>query len=255
MRHAFPDRYSDLDSPLHRRDPRIKILSAFAFVLSTVFIPPGAWVLFGVHLLLVLGLLAASRVPAGYIFKRSLVIVPFVLVVCLFLPFVARGGSGIRLVLDGIAVTVYPEGIRLAYTVMVRACLAALALLLLAATTPFPRLLKGLENIGLPQIFVMLLAFMYRYVFLLVDEAEKMETARRSRYFGGAFARQLRVLAGMLALLFVRTYERGELVYESMRARGFDGVTRVLEPLKLGVWDWVAGLGFGAVLGAARWLA
>lgn len=255
MRHAFPDRYSELDSPLHRRDPRIKILAAFGFVVSAVFVPPGAWALFAGHLLLALALLAASRVPAMYAFKRSLVIVPFVLVVCLFLPFVPDGEPWVEFELAGVNGAVYREGLRTAYAMLARGYLAALALLLLAATTPFPALLKGLESMGTPVIFVVLLSFMYRYLFLLVDEAEKMETARRSRYFGGAFFRQLRVLAGMLALLFVRTYERGELIYESMRARGFDGRVRVLKPLRVGAWDLFAVLAFGAALGGLRWLA
>jgi len=64
-----------------------------------------------------------------------------------------------------------------------------------------------------------------------------MERAHRSRYFGGQLLRQVRIIGNMVGLLFIRAYERGERVYQSMCARGFDGEIRTLSQLKFKRWD------------------
>ena len=73
---------------------------------------------------------------------------------------------------------------------------------------------------------------MYRYIFVLIDEAERLERARNIRYFGGHYFRQIKIFANIIGLLFIRAYERGERVYQSMVERGFDGEIRILSNLK-----------------------
>ena len=59
---------------------------------------------------------------------------------------------------------------------------------------------------------------MYRYLFVLVDEAQRLQTARESRSAGsgGTVAWRARVLGGMVGSLFIRSYERSERIYAAM---------------------------------------
>jgi cobalt/nickel transport system permease protein len=64
---------------------------------------------------------------------------------------------------------------------------------------------------------------MYRYIFLIEDEAMKMWRAMKSRSVGGSRWLHLKAIANMLGTLFIRSFERGETVYLAMCSRGFDG--------------------------------
>jgi cobalt/nickel transport system permease protein len=149
------------------------------------------------------------------VFKRVFII-PFVLLVAIFLPFANKG----------------PEGWTIFWNVIIKSFLAVLATIMLSSTTKFHKLLKGFELLKFPKIMIMMLAFMYRYVFILVDEAHRMERARDSRYFGGEYLRQIKIICNIIGLLFIRAFERGERVYQSMSARGFDGNIITMNELK-----------------------
>ena len=100
----------------------------------------------------------------------------------------------------------------------------------------------------MPGVMVMILSFMYRYIFLLVDEVIRMRQARDSRNFGGKRLWQIRTIGNMIGTLFIRSYERGERVYAAMVARGFDGQTRTLDSLNFRRADACFGISLGLVL-------
>jgi cobalt/nickel transport system permease protein len=114
------------------------------------------------------------------------------------------------------------------WSILARSWLSILSLVLLTSTTSFASLLKGLEQLRMPRVMVMLLSFMYRYIFLLTDEVMRMKQARDSRNFGGKRLRQISTVGNMIGTLFIRSYERGERVYTAMVSRGFDGHSRTL---------------------------
>jgi cobalt/nickel transport system permease protein len=254
MKHAFIDQYSDLDSVVHRLDPRTKTLAMLAFVLAVMATPPTAWLSFTLYALLITGLILLARLPPLYALKRSAVVAPFVLMVALSLPFFEGGQVAGSCNVGWWQVSVTYAGLTVLWNVVVKSWLSALSLILLSATTPFPRLLKGLERLGVPQVMVMILSFMYRYIFVLVDEAMRMGRARESRALGGGWTWQVRTIGNMIGTLFVRSYERGERVYQAMLARGFDGQIRTLDDLRFRKADWCFGLACSFCL-AAIWLA
>ncbi len=266
MRHSFIDKYSDLNTFVHRLDPRTRILSMVGFVLAVVMTPPTAWQAFVLYGLLIATVISMARLPFLYVLKRSSVIVPFVLMIALFLPFMSGRHSGSYNVWLWRASSDV-GGMLLLWNVLVKAWLSTLAMILLSATTPFHRLLKGLERLGMPGVMVMILAFMYRYVFVLSDEVMRMQRAVESRSTRQLAARPgqwlwpLQVVGHMIGSLFIRSYERSERVYAAMLARGFDGEIRTLNELRFQRAD----LGFGvffslalagiALLGIWRWWA
>jgi len=167
MRHAFLDKYSRLNSVLHRRDPRVKILVFFAFILCVVLTPPAHIRAFFLYFLLLLCLTVLSRIPGRFVLKRSLELMPVVLCISLFVPF---GKPGVVIFsvdtwFNRLAVT--HTGLLLLWNVLIKAYLSILCSILLTNTTDFVDLLKALERLRLPRILIMILSFMYRYLLLL----------------------------------------------------------------------------------------
>jgi cobalt/nickel transport system permease protein len=75
------------------------------------------------------------------------------------------------------------------------------------------------------------LSFLYRYVFVLADEVERMRHARDSRRVGRAGMRaELKLLGSMLGTLMVRSFERADHMYQAMLSRGFSGEFPVAAP-------------------------
>lgn len=245
MKHSFVDQYCDLNSFIHRLDPRTKFVASLAFILAVLLTPAGEWLMFAFYLLIVLGLLALSKLPPFYVVKRSLVVIPFVLLVAVSVPFFKEGevAGSYNIWLWEISVTY--SGLFVLANVVAKAWLCILCLILLSSTTRLAELLKGLCQLGVPQVVVLILSFMYRYVFVLVDEAMRMHQAYQSRDIGGSLLRRLKAFGNMIGVLFIRSYERGERIYAAMVSRGFDGQVRTLRPLTLKGAD----VSFSVVLG------
>jgi cobalt/nickel transport system permease protein len=172
-----------------------------------------------------------SGVPLPFIFRRSLIVIPFVLFVALIS--VAQGPIVIL-------------------TILIKSWLCILSMIVLASTTRFPELLKAFESLRLPRVIVMLMSFMYRYIFVVVDEIMRMKKARDSRSFGGNRRWHIRTAGSMIGALFLRTYERGERIYISMASRGFTGKIKILKDFQISRGDLLFALPFFSSLLAVR---
>ncbi|MEM3012849.1 MAG: cobalt ECF transporter T component CbiQ [Candidatus Hadarchaeales archaeon] len=230
MKHHFLDQYSDRASPLHSLDPRVKILTFLSFVVVVVLTPltPPSRFLF--YALLLFSLVLLSRVHPGFLLKRSAVVLPFVGLVAVGLPFL--GGSGGSYNLGPFHVT--HSALLIFANVLLKSWFSVMVMGLLVSTTPFTRLLRGFQSLGLPALFTTILSFMYRYLYLLTDEFERMTRARDSRAWRMGRLERMRVTGNMVGAAFLRSYERGERVYLAMRARGFDGGIRVMREPRMG---------------------
>jgi len=265
VKHSFLDQYSDRDSFIHKLDPRTKLITALVFILAVTTTPPTRWQVFVLYLFLIATLILLSRVPILYVLKRSLVIIPFVALVTISIPFVKEGEvvGSYNVWLWQVSVTY--SGLQVFWNILAKAWLSILSLILLTSTTKkawlsilslilltsttkFTSLLKGLEQLRMPRVMVMLLSFMYRYIFVLVDEVMRMKQARDSRNFGGRRLWQIRTIGNMIGTLFIRSYERGERVYAAMLTRGFDGQIRTLNQLNFRQTDAYFGASFSLVL-------
>ncbi len=248
MKHSFIDQYSNLDSFIHRLDPRTKFATTLLFILVVALTLPNNWPAFALYFALIATLLLASRVPISYVLKRSLVIMPFVMMIAIFIPFFKEGevAGSYNIWLWQVSVTY--SGLQVLWNILTKAWLSILSLILLTSTTKMTNLLKGLEQLRMPRVMVMILSFMYRYIFVIVDEVMRMKQARDSRNFGGKRLWQLRTIGNMTGTLFIRSYERSERVYVAMLARGFDGQTRTPARLSFRQTDAYFGIGFSLTL-------
>jgi len=251
LKHAFLDEYSGLRSPVHRLDPRAKLLGFAVLIMVCVTTPPGLYAAFAAYLGLELVLLWLSRLPLKHVARRMLIVLPFILVVAAFIPFFDKGGGSYNLG----PVRISAHGLLVLWNVAAKSTVSVLAVILLSSTTPFADLLRGMERLRMPRLLVALLSFTYRYIFVLVDEAQRMRRARDSRGWSGKWLWQAKVIGHMIAALFLRSYERGERVYAAMLARGYDGGLRTLYLYEPGVME----LGFLSLVAlfplAARLLA
>jgi cobalt/nickel transport system permease protein len=140
-------------------------------------------------------------------------------VFALVLPFVATGE---RVEILGVAVS--GPGLLAAWGLLAKGTIGVLASLTLAATTEPRELLTGLQRLRVPAELVAILGFMIRYLDVVTDEMRRMRVARESRGFQASSVRQWPVLARSAAVLFLRSYERGERVHLAMMSRGYTGV-------------------------------
>jgi cobalt/nickel transport system permease protein len=227
-------------SPLHRARPQCKLAATFLFVLAVVATPREAFWAYGVYAL-TLGVLArVAGLPLATLARRLAIELPFLLF-AVFLPLV---GQGERVEVLGVPLSV--EGLWAAWNIVVKGTLGVAASVILAATTPVPELLRGLERLCLPAAFTTIAGFMVRYGDVITDEVRRMRIARVSRGHDPRWIWQARAMAATAGTLFIRSYERGERVYLAMVSRGYAGSMPVLEDLAATRAQWLAALALPA---------
>jgi cobalt/nickel transport system permease protein len=191
------------DSAVHRLDPRAKLLGLGAVtVIAVSTTTPLVHATCAAALLLIV---AVARLSPRTVLRRARVVVLPVLLVAAFTPSVAP-----------------------------KALIGTSSAVLLGLTTSFPDLLHALEKLRAPRLLVLIAAFMYRYLFTIVAEVQRMRAALTARGYRPRHALQIQALGRVATALFLRTYERGERVHLAMLARGFSERMPRLDTLTLG---------------------
>ncbi|MCS7213318.1 MAG: hypothetical protein NZ927_03740 [Candidatus Calescibacterium sp.] len=201
MKHSFFDKYSYINSPVHKINPVLKLILflSIGILLNIIPFQIVTYILIGSVTLVITYL---SKVPLIFILKRTLVILPFVFVIALTNFFSKLSESTVL------------------YKTFLNAYIMITLLILLTQTTKFPEMLKSLSYLRVPKLILVLLSFIYRYFFILIDEAEKMIYSAKIRTYKRL---KIRTIGAMIGVLFIKTYDRSERVYWSMLLRGFDG--------------------------------
>lgn len=223
-------------SGVHRLPAEVKIVAAFGFVFAVALTPPQeiwALALDAVALAVVIRL---ARLRPGFVATRLLAILPFVLFAFL-IPFVA---SGERTEILGVAVS--REGLWGMWNILAKATLGGTTSILLAATTELPDILKGMGRLRVPPVLTSIASFMIRYLELIAAELGRMRTAMTARGYDPRWLWQARPVAAAAGAMFVRSYERGERVYDAMLSRGYTGVMPDLDRATATPGDWVRGM-------------
>jgi cobalt/nickel transport system permease protein len=218
----------DCDSLPHRLDPRAKLVGLFLITIVAVSAPPQRWPVYAACVTVLAAFAAAAGVSPGEIWRRARVVLPLVLLAGVFVPFLRTGGESYELG----PLTVHEAGLLTFAAVSAKAVIGTASAVLLGLTTSFPAVLRGLEALRVPRLFVLVAAFMYRYLFVIVEEVTRMRSALAARGYRPRNALQAKVHA-----LFLRTYARGERVYLAMLARGYRGCMPELAPLAFGRTD------------------
>jgi cobalt/nickel transport system permease protein len=214
-------------SPVHRLDPRAKVVGFIGITLVTVTAPIAAWPVWVACALVLAALAAVAGIGPGVVWQRARLILPLVLLVAIFVPFV-RGGQTVDL--GPFAVSV--DGLQTFAAVSAKATIGIVSAILLGATTTFPAVLAALESMHMPRLLVLIAAFTYRYLFVIVDEVQRMRAALAARAYRPRNALHVGPVGRAASALFLRTYARGERVYLAMLARGYEGTIARLDQLR-----------------------
>lgn len=224
--------YAHSASPLHRLDARVKVILTLAFILTLNLVPYNAWPAYVLFLTSILSATLLSRLGVGFVLKRALLALPFVLAA---VPLVFTGPQPRHeLEVLGLALSYSPQGAERFASIALRSWISVQAAVLMAATTRFADLLTALQQIHIPRLFVAVIGLMWRYLFVISEEVMRMMRARSSRSAtvvesagarrtGGSVAWRARVTGGMAGSLFLRSLERSDRVYAAMLSRGYNG--------------------------------
>jgi cobalt/nickel transport system permease protein len=194
--------YQHRSSLIHRLPAVWKWIGAVTFIFAIVLAPRSTWMVFAGAGSGLIFIALLSRIPPRFLLKRILYLEPFVL-----------GVAGLSLL--------QTNGLSIFLSMLVKSTLCLFCMVLLAGSTPFSELLAVLRRLRIPALLITSLALTYRYLFLLQEEMVRMKRARQSRTFVLRRRQAWQSLATVIALLFIRTSERAERVYNAMCARGW----------------------------------
>lgn len=220
---------------LREVDPRLRLaaLLVYAAAVSSLRPGPSMWARAGAYAVLLVAVVAASGVPAGWVLERASLVVPLSLgiiaahvlarhlsgdndfAVALLSPKVYQAGAGTSPALRPAVLPLVEVGGLL----LLRAVLAASFCAAIIGSTGIPRMLWALEKLRVPRLLVYTLGFTLRYISVLVEETSRARTALISRG-AGVRRRDWPGLIGKIAGgLFLRTCRRGERVNMAVIAR------------------------------------
>lgn len=239
------DHLATQDSPVHRLDPRAKVIVTLAFLAVTVSY--GKYEVSALTPLAVfpVALLALGNVPVGLLCRYLLLASPFAVLVGLFNPLLDRE----------VAMRFGDVGISGGWisfaSIICRFLLTVSAAFVLIATTGFNTICTAVERLGAPRLLVTQFLLLYRYLFLLSHESGRMKRAYSLRALsdGGI---PIRVWSSLTGHLLLRAYDRGQRIHSAMRCRGFDGEMPVLREVRFTLADVLFVLGWLAFFALAR---
>jgi cobalt/nickel transport system permease protein len=198
---------------LHRLHPGVKIFATLFFLAAVISFDRYSFGRLLPFLFYPAVAMALAGIPVTALLRRTALALPF----CLF-----AGVSNLflegnpALVVAGIPLS---YGLVSLFTLILRTGLCVLAVLILAAVTPFTRLSGQLRAFYVPPIFITLLEILYRFIPVLLSEGASMVLAYTLR--GGGRGIRMSHMGSFAGFLFLRSADRAERVYAAMKCRGY----------------------------------
>jgi cobalt/nickel transport system permease protein len=204
------------DSSIHRLDARAKVLVTLIFTLCVISYSRYELAALLPFFIFPAVITSLAGLPPLFIFKRIALLCPFVIAVGVLNPVFDRT----TLVQLG-SFDISGGWISFA-SILLRSMLTIGGAFILVGVTGFNAICQAFENLGMPRVFAVQLLFLYRYIFVLTEEAGRASRARELRSCGkkGMGITSLGTLVGHLLL---RTWQRAERIHTAMLARGFTG--------------------------------
>ena len=246
------DRYRQGGSILHRLEARVKLIALIVFILSNALLPDGAWFGFLLAWVCLLAMCQLSGLGAFFTLRGSLIALPFALAAASAI-FAPTGHALAHWRLLGLELVPTDIGLLRFGSILARSWLSVQMGILMVTVTPFPDLIHAMEHLHFPKMLSTIIAFLYRYLFVLADEAFRLLRAREARSgsmagykAGGTLLWRATAAGHMAGQLFLRSYDRSDRIYNAMLSRGYSGNLRTMRPHIFRASDWAA-LGIVAV--------
>ncbi|MEI8341531.1 MAG: cobalt ECF transporter T component CbiQ [Verrucomicrobiota bacterium] len=248
---AIAETHAETGGLLQSLDPRVKLAGLLGLILAAVSVGRVGVTL--VILGVAVGLALFSRIPLRVLATRVWLGV-FVFTGAIALPavFLTPGEPVCRI--PWLHWTVTWQGAHAAWRLLARAETAATLAILLVLSTPWTHLLKAMRVVRLPVVLVVILGMTHRYIFLLLHTAGDFFEARRCRLVGELDSHaQRRLIVASAGVLFGRSLQLSEEVFEAMQARGFRGEVYTLDDFSMKRLDWCMLAAFIGVAMLALW--
>jgi cobalt/nickel transport system permease protein len=222
----YTDTMASGDTFLHHLDPRAKLITTLVFLVMIVSYNKYSILSLIPFFIFPVVMISAGGLPVGYFLKKIIQVSPFAILIGIFNPLLDTkiiyhiGSFGIS------------GGWISFLSIILRFTLTVTAALTLISLTGFNTVCAALNRLGVPRPFVVQLLFFYRYIFVLVDEAERMERARSLRSFNSK-SRPFKIFVSIIGHLLLRSFDRAERIYLAMRCRGFEGHIPVIREIKM----------------------
>jgi len=226
--HPEIDKYAGLSSPIHNWDPRAKLIAILCLIVAIVLIPDLEIALIGLAIALTLVLI--SRIPPSFILKHMTWVTMFIAPLFVIISLTPSGG------------------IEHASLIAVKALSAVILIFPMIGTMRFDTTIKALERLKIPARLVQMIMFTYRYIFVFAREIQRMSTSLTSRGFRKRTnIYTLSITGKLIGMLFVRSLDRSERVFNAMVSRGYDGNLKTLVEFDMRKLDIVKATGLIAV--------
>ena len=235
LRHVSIGQYLPLGSPVHRLDPRTKLLGMILLVAATIFAT--SYTSNVALAVLILGGVAMARLPIGYVFSNVRPALPMIAILAIFQLLFYPAAEGAEMLLTFGSVRISAAALRIVVVSFLRfldlLCLTSL----LTNTTTTTALTRGMESllgplsaIGLPgHELAMVGAIALRFVPILGEQLESIMLAQASRGVSQKARGRWNLIANsrraatLIIPLFVDAYRRGEEMALAMQARCYRG--------------------------------
>jgi cobalt/nickel transport system permease protein len=224
---GYMDTLATGDSPLHRLDPRAKLITTLVFIVAVVSFDKYALSALIPFFIYPVVQISTGGLPAGYLLKKVLLVSPFAVLIGIFNPLMDRE---ILFYMGTISIS---GGWVSFLSILLRFILTVAAALVLIALTGFNAVCMALAKLGVPNPFVVQLMFLYRYLFVLTDEATRMVRAWSLRSLSSR-PMGFRTFGSLAGHLLLRTLDRAQRIHLAMCCRGFDGRIRIIRSMEIG---------------------
>ena len=212
------DRYSHLTSPIHAWDARFKVISLLLLVF--IFASVGKPVSLLVVAVIAITLVMLIRIPLVFVLK--VLKAPFFLLIVMVPILILTWGGDVLFPLGFISL--YSDGLRASIRIAVKSISIVLVFIALFGTSPLHVTMKAIQFYRMPAPMLAIFLFTYRYIFLFVEDVQKLLMAAKFR--GHTLQRGMRnrkTSVNVLVTLLIRSFEQSERVHASMHLRGFAG--------------------------------
>ena len=219
--HHFTRQTYERSHPVTRIDPRVKLVSALALLVMVISCKGTGFPL--LVFVLCLGFcrnLGISVRTLAFRFSEPLFIAVMVLILKVFfagsVPLFSLSLCGLELIghRGGLL-----EGVRIACRILGGVSLLATV----GFSTPFTELMAALSWLKVPQVLIDVALFAWRYLFLLLEDAQIVYHAQRNRLGYVGYRRGLSSFGTLAGVLVIKAFDNSQSITTAMVQRGYDG--------------------------------
>jgi len=239
-RSIFSEKYASSKGFLQDVDPRVKLITILLLIVTTSFIRKTELIL-GIYVM-TLFFAYLSKVDLFFFIKRVWLFIPIFSGMVAFPAIFNIMTPGEPLItfihfdrtihfwlFQFTDISITKEGALGALMFISRVSTSVSLIVLLTLTTRWADVMKSLQTLGVPRIFVLVLSMTYQYIFLLLRLIQEMHFAKKSRTINKTNMNREGVnkeqnwVASRIGTVLMKSYKMSEEIHSAMVSRGFHG--------------------------------